>query len=272
MVASLLARRLGSAAVRALAIATFVFAFLFAFGPFGLSEMAYPTRLRTTAAFALATLGSLWFVGSILAYRFRRDLGSRSFGEQCLMSALQVSAVAFANVVLAYRLGLAAPTLSSGFRFLGYTVLVGVFPAVTLELLRRNALGRRAREGAKVVIASPEVEEFLSVDVNALLYVESRENYVILSTETDGDGSTEHRLRAPLRYVEERLAPFGIVKVHRSYLANLDNATGVTGGARDCRIHYGEKTVPVSRTYYPVVRRSKSRVDGGGAPSRRPIN
>jgi hypothetical protein len=272
MAVSLLARRLGNAAFRALAIAAFVFAFLFAFGPFGLSETAHIPRLRIAGAFAGATFVTLCLVGGGLAYRFRRDLGSRSFTQQSLMSALQVSAVALANILLAYRLGLAPLTVSSGLRFLGYTALVGVFPVVTLELLRRNAMAWRDGDGAKVVIASPEVEESLSVDVHALLYIESRENYVILAFDAGDQGLEERRLRAPLRYVEERLSPFGIAKVHRSYLANLDNATAITGGARDCRIHFGEKTVPVSRTYYPIVRRSQNRGAAPPAPRTPPAN
>ncbi len=81
---------------------------------------------------------------------------------------------------------------------------------------------------------------------NSILYVQSHGDYVRIVT---ADG--RYLLRATLADVERRWEPFGFVRVHRQYVANLYKAVELRpqlGGTADLTFADGQ-TVPIARRH-----------------------
>ena len=78
------------------------------------------------------------------------------------------------------------------------------------------------------------------VDVHAIRYVESLGDYVRFHTDT-GAPMTKGRLRD----FADELAPYGFVRIHRSFLVALRHVAAFT--ARDLQV--AGQTLPISRTY-----------------------
>ena len=94
-----------------------------------------------------------------------------------------------------------------------------------------------------------------------VVWVSSAGNYVEYRTIS----GAAHLIRATLAKEEPRLAPFGIVRVHRTRLVNLHRVSGVApraSGDFELRLDNGE-TVPCSRRYRTAI--SGLTVDGGAA-------
>lgn len=118
-----------------------------------------------------------------------------------------------------------------------------------LDRLARRAARARGplerllvREGSRVhVIARGEID-----------YVEARDDYVVIHA-----GGVGHRKKQTLTELEERLGGEPFVRVHRSYLLNLDRLAGLESYAKDSRVAFLEdgRRLPVSRSGYARLRR-----------------
>jgi DNA-binding LytR/AlgR family response regulator len=85
-----------------------------------------------------------------------------------------------------------------------------------------------------------------------ILYVQSNGDFVRIVTE---DG--RHLLRATLGDIERRWEPFGFVRVHRQYVANLTRAVELRpqfGGTAELVFADGQK-VPIARRHVPELGR-----------------
>lgn len=81
---------------------------------------------------------------------------------------------------------------------------------------------------------------------SSILYVQSYGDFVRIVT---GDG--RYLLRATLSDIERRWEPFGFVRVHRQYVANLRSATELRpliGGTAELKLADGH-TIPVARRH-----------------------
>lgn len=124
---------------------------------------------------------------------------------------------------------------------LGYALIIGLFSLID-HLLRRpgDKLSEPStfdiRDGAKLT----------RVKMQEILAVTSAGNYVefILA-----DGR-RLLMRAPLRSVEEELAPRGFVRTHRSWLVNVNKVTTLKPeGSGDYTVELGKQSVPLSRRF-----------------------
>jgi hypothetical protein len=122
---------------------------------------------------------------------------------------------------------------------------------VVVFWLGRRAVAQRAtapREAAPGVATAPAADsQFwlrdgrinVLVDANDIVSVNSAGNYV----EYQLTGGRNHLVRATLQSQEARLAPFGIVRVHRSRLINLKRVVALEGrssGDFEIRLDTGE--------------------------------
>lgn len=78
------------------------------------------------------------------------------------------------------------------------------------------------------------------VALEDIIYVESLSDYVIIHAESD-----RYTTKVRIRDLEKQLAPFGIVRIHRSYLAALPRVDSFTSS----EVQLGETVLPVSRSY-----------------------
>lgn len=128
--------------------------------------------------------------------------------------------------------------------------------AVDRALLR---IGEKSPSGSELVVAALPQGQYLErlvvkdgsrvsvIPVQKLDYVEAQDDYVCLKSE----GKT-HLKHQTISSLEACLNPTRFVRIHRSYLVNLDRVVNIEPYAKDSKIAVlGDKTrLPVSRSGY----------------------
>ena len=122
-------------------------------------------------------------------------------------------------------------------------------------------------EGREEESPAPVTDRFLVrklgrdflVRVSEIDWVEASGNYVNLYV-----GERAYPLRETMNGIEERLAPHGFVRVHRSAIVNLDRVRALLpGDSGDGAVELvSDRKVPVSRRYRKVLR---ERIGAGAA-------
>ena len=95
----------------------------------------------------------------------------------------------------------------------------------------------------------------LSVSENAILYMESQDNYVQIFYEMDGKLQSS-LLRVSTQKLEEQLAGTSLVRCHRSYIVNIDRIKlfkDKHGYATIILEGYDSIHIPVSKSYYKTI-------------------
>lgn len=82
--------------------------------------------------------------------------------------------------------------------------------------------------------------EMISLDVKDILFVEAFDNYAKVATEQE-----KYIVSHTLKSVEEKLAPRGFVRVHRSYLVNFQKITSISEGY----LYIGMTKIPLGNSY-----------------------
>ena len=85
----------------------------------------------------------------------------------------------------------------------------------------------------------------LRVDIDDLLYVKGMNEYVVVR-----GGNKEYIVRESLRDLEQRLAPFGFVRVHKSWIVALRKITVIDHGV----LRVGDTVIPVGKSYREALR------------------
>lgn len=82
----------------------------------------------------------------------------------------------------------------------------------------------------------------IRIDIDDILYVEAKGDYAIFKTEQKG-----YIVHTTFKNVEERLDPDKFVKVHRSYIVNIDKVVDI----EENNLLIKEQVIPVSRGQKP---------------------
>jgi LytTr DNA-binding domain len=83
----------------------------------------------------------------------------------------------------------------------------------------------------------------------SILYIKSADNYIEIYYQS-GNQLKKELVRYSLGAVEADKETSFIVRVHRSYLCNLEKAESLSGGIQNCMLHFcnGQGLVPVARS------------------------
>jgi DNA-binding LytR/AlgR family response regulator len=111
---------------------------------------------------------------------------------------------------------------------------------------------RTPTEHDMVAVAHARTGAIRLVPRSEILYAQAQGDFVRIVT---GDG--RYLLRATLAEIEHRWEPFGFVRVHRQYIANLGQATELRpqlGSTAELAFHDGQ-TIPVARRHVSDLRR-----------------
>jgi DNA-binding LytR/AlgR family response regulator len=103
-----------------------------------------------------------------------------------------------------------------------------------------------APETEMIAVANARSGATRLIPRNSILYVQSHGDFVRIVT---GDG--RYLLRATLGDIERRWAPFGFVRIHRQYVANLHRAIELRplfGGTAELLFAEGQ-TIPIARRH-----------------------
>jgi len=102
------------------------------------------------------------------------------------------------------------------------------------------------RDGEVIAVANVRSGGARLIQRSSILYVQSHGDFVRVVVE---DG--RYLLRATLTEIQRRWEPFGFVRVHRQYLANLNNAIELRPefGGTATLVFKGGQTIPVARRH-----------------------
>lgn len=257
----------------AFAIGGFIALFLLIFQPFGLEEI--PSSYKP---WMISVYGGITFIAILVFQQGIMRAFPNFFREQDWTTGKEIVEnlsilllIAIGNFYYTYWIGGIRPTLI-GFLFLFFaTVLVGIFPVATLifvhytNSLRRNlreaqaldvSLQSKSREKptTQVTISSQYKEDNLSLAPEQLLWISAADNYVEVNYVVN---SKHHKklIRNSLSNLEKECYPHGILRTHRSYLANIHKAIHIQGNAQGYRLKVEDsiETVPLSRKYAPAI-------------------
>ena len=100
------------------------------------------------------------------------------------------------------------------------------------------------------VVLSGTTNEFVSLDITNLLYIEAVGNYVKVCQLLDGNVKTD-MLRATSKQMEENLQAYPlIVRCHRAFLVNLGQVEQIVSNSRTMQLvmKHSHDAIPVSRS------------------------
>jgi hypothetical protein len=111
-------------------------------------------------------------------------------------------------------------------------------------------------EDSQITVTSPSSQDTQSFKISDFLFAKSDGNYVEFEIKSE-TGTTNRKIaRNTLSNVYDQLSRYDkIVRVHRSYIVNLEHVQSVSGNAQGYKIslHHTDILIPVSRTYIPVL-------------------
>ncbi len=168
--------------------------------------------------------------------------------------------------------------------FLSYiylTSLIGLLPATVATLIVSNsALKRNLQESremnaqlyarssvsdvtpptpsmpAEKITLSGSTRETLEISADDLLYIEASANYLLINYLLDGKVK-EKQIRSTIARQEEALAAYPhIIRCHRAFIVNTSYIKSFNGNAQGLQLTlaHSSTTIPVSRSYIPVIR------------------
>ena len=262
-------------------IGLFVGLFLLTFQPFGLNLWETPHKSLKILGFGLISFVITAFNFIIWARLFPKlfDEEGWTVGREILFVTLNVLLIAIANRL--YLEALLRPEESSGLSWVSMilvTFLISLFPVTGLVLINYIRQLKRYSQAAAELPTHPtnstaSLEEYsaleeteigtnfltlvadnekdtLSLPTDALLFIESSDNYCTVVYLKDGQ-PVKPLLRSSLSRLEKQIARPHIVRCHRSYVINLNRVERVTGNAQGYKLHLldGQFQIPVARQY-----------------------
>jgi DNA-binding LytR/AlgR family response regulator len=127
--------------------------------------------------------------------------------------------------------------------------------AVSSDDVDGRASGRAPSEHDMVAVLSARNGSIRLVPRSEILYAQAHGDFVRIVT-----AEGRFLLRSTLSEIEARWEPFGFLRIHRGYVANLNRATELRpllGGTAEL-VLLGEETVPVARRHVAELRRRLS--------------
>lgn len=269
-------------------IGAFVGGFLLLFQPFGIADWHTSDKIFKILGFGAITTGVMicFEAGTRLLPRYFAE-ERWTVGREIAKILTLILCISLINWV--YLTWLVGGTIHSNWLVVvAMTFLIGTFPVIGVVLInyivqlrkyeqqaahlvlhrqpsaapprlaseltdtaaQQPAVGQLPTEKPIILVADNE-KDTLQLTWNALLAIESSDNYCTVFYQKNGL-LTKELLRSSLSRLESQLGegtPF--VRCHRSYVVNVDQIERVSGNAQGYRLHLlnGQLTVPVSRKY-----------------------
>ena len=105
-------------------------------------------------------------------------------------------------------------------------------------------------ENSLVKLESDNGKESISITLDALLYIEAQDNYVLIYHLIDNQ-MKKQLLRVTMKTLESNLKDAAIIRCHRSYLVNLNKIVKAKGDGHQMKLYLSNiiEPIPVSRSY-----------------------
>lgn len=251
-------------------VSVFIGLFLLLFQPFGLQFME-----REHKSLLLLGYGLVTFIFLVVELIILPRLLPSVFDEerwtvlkQILWLCLIISSISIGNYLYSVAFyifpwqGLAGLLV-----FLGFTIPVGLFPAVIITFIQQNVYLKRN------LVASAEMNEsmagreekdkkgntFLEVTsgtqtfsfaYHSIVSLKSEGNYVEVSFLEDGQLKNE-LIRSTLKNIEDLAEDGRLFRCHRAFMVNLSHVKKVSGNSQGytLKMDFGDEEIPVARSY-----------------------
>jgi hypothetical protein len=122
------------------------------------------------------------------------------------------------------------------------------------EIIHVKNIVASKRSGGSIQIWSENRKESFTVDLNNLLFLEKKDNYVLIYYEKER-AVEKHLIRASLKEIEENYIKAPLTRCHLSYIVNLSKVDDYTGNSKGLKLMMKntDRTVPVSTKYYQMI-------------------
>ncbi|MBC7922127.1 MAG: response regulator transcription factor [Ferruginibacter sp.] len=254
----------------------FVALFLTVFQPFGLHQWTSPYKFPVLLGYgAVTTAGTLLLElsGRRLPSVFAEERWT--VGKHIAWVTFHLFTIGLGNTLYSSWLGF-IPFSPAGFVRFGFiTLAVGIFPIAAGTILhylrqlrqhvaraetvnqalpdhRTETAGRHADDVLELVAENGK--DRVRLPTNALLFIESSDNYATLWVNQEGKVRKE-LIRSSLGRLENQLPYPYLRRCHRSYIVNLRNVQSVSGNAQGYKLHFAllDGPVPVARQYRHIL-------------------
>ncbi|WP_304518177.1 LytR/AlgR family response regulator transcription factor, partial [Cecembia rubra] len=257
-------------------IGFFIFLFLLVFQPFGLEQIPKSQRPWLILGYGLITFFSVLIFQQGIQKLFPGFFQEKYWttGREIVENLSILILIGIGNYFYTIYIGGADWSLSRFLFLLGATFAVGVFPIIGLVFLNYT---KRLKENLKVAyelesslslkhekptgyqsmvtIPSQYRQEDLQLHLDDLLWICSADNYVEVYFKQKGQ-LKKTLVRNNLAALEEELSTMGLLRTHRSFIANLKLVSHIEGNAQGYQLIFEglKEVVPVSRKYAPQIR------------------
>lgn len=250
----------------------FIFVFLWVFQPFGIGDYSGSALLKSLG-YGVVTFVIMLINSFLLPFLFPKIFDPNTFKikHNYIVTIWFLISIAISNWLYASLIFSEHNTISLG-SFLFVTLAVGIFPMIIggyyMEKKLNYAKQKAAIEATNFInqdhkeapnklysFSSDNSKDKLEVGTNNLIFVKSDGNYCEFYFHS-GSNIKKQLLRITLKTVEDKLAnELDILQCHRSFIANLQKVTHVSGTARNLSLHFDnmELSVPVSRSRELIV-------------------
>lgn len=262
-------------------ISLFIALFLLLFEPFGLSAYESYYKSLVICGYGGVTFLILLFNLFVVKAVFGKWFSDWTVLKQVIWLSWIVFSIGAGNY---FYTSIIFPSLTgfSGFLiFQIFTIIVGVFPIVTLTLISYNIkLSRNLKfsdevntlleakpNGSKpngfkgdeiIVLIADNNKDKIETELSNLLYIESTGNYVEVVYYKEGKLIKE-LMRATIKRIESDVINFSsLVKCHRAFIVNINNAQSVKGNTQDLKLVLKncDLEIPVSRSKAQKIKNS----------------
>lgn len=255
-------KEIGAAAV---AVALLVYLFLALFQPFGTYNYAHPNKYLLLAPYAIIAFVT-FFTGDHLASKYYPGWNwANEIVKNCVL-LLFCSLLNYGYSI--YFINDAGFDLRALCYMILFTYALGI-PVCSIAILGKYAfLKNNTTRAASItapdlvmsagtvnsMIIVPDVGTKVDIIKEAFLYARSEGNYSNIFY-LHNDQVKKLLLRITLKNLEAQICGDAIIRCHRSYILNKENATGKQGNAQGFKISlkYASEKVPVSRKYIGTI-------------------
>lgn len=247
-------------------IGLFVFLFLFLFQPFGMD------RIESNKALHIGGYGLMTFLVVLLLDVLLPRIWTAPFneskwtvGKEMVYFLANLTLIALANMLYTAAMGYSSISFTNFIMFFVVTVMVGIFPTVTMIMVAYNRKLKKAVREAKemneelhsphaarsqsLLLQGENQHDRIACNSAELLAITSADNYLDVWLAKEG-GVSRQVIRGSLSQMEAYLSDKGhFMRVHRSHLVNMDRVMAVDGNAQgyQLKVHDEVPWLSVSR-------------------------
>ncbi|MGV8962483.1 MAG: LytTR family DNA-binding domain-containing protein [Candidatus Saccharimonadaceae bacterium] len=257
-------------------ISSFIALFILLFQPFGLSEYK-----STYKPLVLLGYGGVTFIIQVINLFLIMRIFKKWFTQWTILKQIiWISWIIFTIGVANYFYSAMIFPIFAGIKgfliFQLFTLIIGIFPVVTMTLITYNIkLSQNLKTAAEVndlliakpteshvdeniVLAGDNKKDKLEIKLSNLIYIESIGNYIQVSYLHNGK-LVKTLLRGAIKRIESETTQYpSLVKCHRAFIVNIFQVASVKGNSQELRLALknSDIEIPVSRNNSQKIKNS----------------